>query len=389
MRYEESHPWLTFRYAAVPNMLWAKLGEAYSKNQHLAGIPLPPAMAEHLAGVVLTKGALATAAIEGNTLSEEEAEAIIREGKKLPPSQEYLEIEIRNVVEALTAIDESGRAGTGFELTEEWLKEQNLKVLRDLEHDEHVEPGQYTEEGLVVGGVYRAAPPADVPHLMGRFCEWLNEAFVKPSQDPDLPEDVRFYNAVFGALLGHLYFVWIHPFGDGNGRTARLLEVAILSHSGVVPWIASNLLSDHYNRTRSRYYSRLAAASKKNDVDGFVAYAVEGYVDMLREKIDFVKALQIQISWTNYVHECIRGEAVGSTRDRRRDLVLTMPVGKVVSKKEIRRLSPELAEQYAGHEDRMIQRDLNALEKLGLVRRARGGYEPCAFIMNAFIPIPT
>jgi Fic family protein len=42
-----------------------------------------------------------------------------------------------------------------------------------------------------------------------------------------------------------------HPFGDGNGRVARLIEVQILSESGVIPDVATGLLSDHYSKTRT------------------------------------------------------------------------------------------------------------------------------------------
>ena len=387
MRYEDTHQWLTFQYAPRVNLLWAKLGEAFSKNQHLAGIPLPPALAAHLASVVLTKGALATNAIEGNTLSEEEADAIINEGRKLPPSQEYLETEIRNVVDALTAIDQSGREGNSFRLSEAWIKEQNERVLNGLEHDDHVVPGEYTTSSLLVGNVYRGAPPEDLPYLMDRLCTWLNESFIVPSQDSSQSDDMRFYNAMFAALLAHLYFVWIHPFGDGNGRTARLVEVAILAHSGVVPWIASNLLSDHYNRTRPRYYARLAAASRDDDLDGFIQYAVEGYVDMLREQIDTVKEHQVRTAWTNYVHERLQDQPSGAAKDRRRELVLSLPIHQETPKKSMRHLTAHLAELYAGKGDRTIARDLNAMENLGLVEERENGYRPCAFIMNAFMPL--
>nr|WP_231928134.1 Fic family protein [Devriesea agamarum] len=383
----ETHQWLTFQYAPKVSMLWAKLGEAFSKNQHLAGIPLPPALANALASVVLTKGALATTAIEGNALSEEDVDAIINRGHRLPASQEYLEVEIRNIVKALAVIDESGRQGNGFRLSEAWIKEQNASVLQGLEHDGHVAPGEYTTTNLIVGNIYRGAPPEELDFLMSKLCSWLNEAFIAPSQDKSQSDDMRFYNAVFAALLAHLYLVWIHPFGDGNGRTARLVEVAILAHSGVVPWIASNLLSDFYNRTRTRYYERLAAASRENDLDGFILYAVEGYVDMLREHIDTVKAHQVRIAWINYVHERLRNEPSGPTKERRRDLVLALPIDEETPKKSMRHLTTRIAEMYAGREDRTIARDLNALEKLGLVVKRKGGYIPCAFIMNAFMPL--
>jgi len=387
VRYEQTHPWLTFQMRVEPSTLWAKLGEAFSKNQHLAGIPLPPKIAADLAKVVLTKGALATTAIEGNTLTESEADAIINQGHRLPESQKYLEIEIKNIVEALEQIDASGLAGQGFRLTPNWLKTQNAAILKNLETEKHVIPGEYTQSTLLVDNVYRGAPPEEIPYLIDRLCTWLNESFIAPSQDENNPQDMRFYSAMFAAILAHLYLVWIHPFGDGNGRCARLAEVAILAHSGVVPWVAANLLSDHYNRTRSRYYLKLAAASQDNDPIGFIAYAIEGYVDLLREQIGTVQQHQLRIAWYSYIHEKLRDDPPGKAKDRRRALALAFPLEDVVPKKLIRYLSHELTEQYAGHEQRMIQRDINALIQHGLVTPQEGGYRSASFIMNAFIPL--
>lgn len=388
--YETTHPWLKFQYGPQVSLLWAKLGEAFSKCQHLAGIPLQPGLAQELGSLVMNKGVLATAAIEGNTLSEHEVQQILEEGRSLPPSQDYLEQEIRNVAEAISAIDHNARTGNLFQLTPQWLKEQNAQILKDLETRDDVVAGEYTSSQLVVGSVYRAAPPAEVPYLVDRMCAWLNESFIKPSQDPNLPDDFRFFNAFFGAVLGHLYTVWIHPFGDGNGRTARLLEVAILGHCGVVPWVSSNLLSDHYNRTRSRYYARLDDASKKNDIDGFIQYAAEGLVDMLREHIDRVREHQVDIAWQSFVHERFAAETPGKTKDRRTLLVLALSGKGAVAKAAMRHLTPELAEAYAGLEDRAIARDLKALEKLGLVHETsrRNYWAANQGIMRAFMPLP-
>ncbi len=57
---------------------------------------------------------------------------------------------------------------------------------------------------------------------------------------------------VLKAIVAHLYIAWIHPFGDGNGRTARMVEFKICLSSGIaVP--AGHLLSNHYNETREAY----------------------------------------------------------------------------------------------------------------------------------------
>src|SRR5436305_1872818 len=81
-QYERSHPWLTFSAdlrSASPE-LWLMLGECQSKCEHLAKYPLRPEVADEIHRMYLAKGVLATTAIEGNTLTEEEVRQII-EGK--------------------------------------------------------------------------------------------------------------------------------------------------------------------------------------------------------------------------------------------------------------------------------------------------------------------
>jgi Fic family protein len=383
-RYETQNPWITFTYRSDHDRTACLLGEAFSKCQHFAGTPLQPSLARHLAGVYMIRGAVATTAIEGNTLSEDEVHKILDGTKKLPESQQYLEQEIRNVVDALSSIDEAMERGDNIKLTTDWLKEQNARILHGLELEDHVVPGAYTTKQLFAGS-YRAAPPEDVPYLMDRLFDFIGE-LLEPLSRPDLPPEQRFFQSFFAAVLGHLYIAWIHPFGDGNGRTARLLECAVLASSGVVPWVSSNLLSDHYNRTRSRYYQRLTAASKARDVQGFVNYAAQGFVDMLRDQIKTVQTMQRRTAWINYVHEKLRDGGATTTNHRRRLLVLALEPDQPVARNEIRRLTPELAELYAGKGDKTVTRDLNALEALDLIVREANQVSPNIQKMDAFLP---
>lgn len=386
-RYLDENPWITFQFDSQYEELWARVGEAFSNCRHLAGSPLQPRVTAELAQIYLTKGALGSTAIEGNTLSEEEARAILDGQLALPPSQEYLEREIRNVAEAIMDIDQSSRKGNNFEVSVDWIKDQNRKVLDGLEVGEHVVPGEYTTRRLTVGS-YRAVPPEDVPYLMGRLCEWLNEEWIGKTRSGELPQELRFAYAFFAATLAHLYIAWIHPFGDGNGRTARLLECAILTHSGFVPWVSGNVLSDFYNRTRTRYYQRLDAASKSGDVSGFVRYSAGGFVDMLREQIDRVRSEWRRVAWTNYVHEVMANEPAGPAKDRRLELVLSMGEAEPSSKSDMRILTPSLAAKYASKDMKTTSRDVSKLIELGLVRAVdTKRYVPDIQIMDSFRPI--
>ena len=71
--------------------------------------------------------------------------------------------------------------------------------------------------------------PKDCPALVGMLCDWLNGPdFV--TDDPAL----IFPLGLIRAIVAHLYIAWIHPFGDGNGRTARLVEFQLLLETGAV-----------------------------------------------------------------------------------------------------------------------------------------------------------
>ena len=386
-KYQSTHPWITFDFTGGEfNVLSVRLGEAFSKCRHLTGTPLQPSLAAQLARVYLIKGVSATTAIEGNTLSESEVAEILDERKKLPPSQEYLQREVENMERVLRRIDVDAHNSRGWKVTPSWLRAQNREILEGIPDEEHVVPGEYTTRQLLVGSVYRAAPPEDVPLLVEKLCDWVNSMLVHV-YDNKLDADKRFFQAFYAAVLGHLYIAWIHPFGNGNGRTARALECAILAHSRLVPWVSSSLLSDHYNRTRSRYYAKLDAASRKGDVVGFIEYAADGFVDQLREQIALVQWQQRRVAWVNYVHEVFQYETQGETSKRRRTLLLSMPEKEWTPRSKLRRLTPELAEMYFGVGERALSHDTGKLSALGLIEGdAKTGFRPRVHLMDAFIP---
>ena len=174
------------------------------------------------------------------------------------------------------------------------------------------------------------------------------------------------------AVYAHLYIAWIHPFGDGNGRTARLLEFLILARCGTVPIPAAHLLSDHYNLTRDRYYDELTLSSKPGQSSlGFLAYAIEGFIDGIRATIGMVRAQQLAVAWVNYVHERFASQPNTNASARQRSLVLAMPMGAPVKRDDLEGLTPKLAKLYAATGPRVLSRDLNALKKLGLMRQGQ------------------
>lgn len=393
--FEKTHPWLTFEVdlKRASYRLWLLLGEAASKSDHVRRALLRPEVADDLLNVFLVKGALATTAIEGNTLSEEEVRQVFEDQLKLPPSKEYLAQEIRNVLDAFECIrEEILPDAADADLTVEKIKLYNRLVLDGLPVDDDVEPGEIRKHSVVVGR-YRGAPAGDCEYLLERLCDWMNSnEFKAPSDRPELAPPL----AILKAVLAHLYLAWIHPFGDGNGRTARLLELHVLLASRF-PQPVTQLLSNHYNQTRGEYYRQLDKTSSEG-LNGFLLYAVEGFVEELRAQLDRIWTMQYVDRWEQYLYQ-----RFGETRtdSQRRQLRLVkdlskasiqratkhpLPPLKPIPRGELRRLSPALAEAYAGKTERTLTRDLNALEGDGLIQRWEEGWVPNSDSVLAFMP---
>ncbi len=379
--YEKTHPWLTFSMDLrhLDYISWLLLGEAVSKIEHIAGVPLDPDSAETLHAVYLAKGALATTAIEGNTLTEQEVRDHLSGHLRLPPSRQYLAQEIDNIVAACNLIATGIIRGDSSPITVEEISGYNRLVLENLPLDEDVVPGEIRTHQVMVGR-YRGAPAEDCAFLLDRFCGWLNT--LSPPKGLEQPY------SILTAIAAHLYFVWIHPFGDGNGRTARLIEFRYLLRAGF-PTPAAHLLSNFYNLTRTEYYRRLDQSSASGGrMDDFIAYALRGLVDQLREQLGVIRAMQWDATWRNYVYE--RFGAVTATQQRRRRLVLELSKVSAndgwVEREDIPVITTRLAREYAVKTSKTLTRDLNTVINMGLVEIDGRNVRANKRMILAFLP---
>jgi Fic family protein len=384
-RYEQTHPWITFtlNLSRLGFRTWLLLGETESKCSHLAGAPLTPVVAKELHALYLSKGIHGTTSIEGNTLTEAEVRKRIDGDLPLPRSREYLGTEIDAVLGMCNELAEEVRAGRPPGLSVERIRSFNKRLLMGQPEKEDVTPGRTRTHSVTVGiSSYRGAPAEDCDYLLEKLVQWLNE-MQAPTENPEL----RFPLAVLKAILAHLYIAWIHPFGDGNGRTARLIEFQLMIEAGA-PTPAAHLLSNHYNRTREAYLVALDRTSRPPEypVEGFLLYALQGLVDELREQIEVVRIHQKEVMWQKIVHDIYRDEDTPAKR-RRRHLILDLPLDKVTPRNRLREVSPRVAAEYAGAGAKTVTRDVNELVDRGLLIRTKEGYVANRQIVDAFLPL--
>ncbi|HZJ26216.1 MAG TPA: Fic family protein [Acidimicrobiia bacterium] len=375
------HPWITFDLdlTRMSASFWMLLGEARSKCHHLARVPLPKAYADQLHIVSLAKGAHATTAIEGNTLSEETVQAIV-ERRPVDASPEYQVREVENVITAYNWVLGEIRAGHTPDLTPKLVADFNRMVLDGLDDlEDHVVPGEIRTDPVVVGP-YRAPDAVECDALLAHMCEWLNSSGFAGEGDMRLP------TAIIRASMAHLYLAWIHPFGDGNGRTARLCEYLVLVTSGV-PTSAAHLISNHCNDTRDEYYRQLRYASESGgDVSKFLEYCAEGFVSGLSGQLQYVYDRQVRLTWHEHVAEQVTGR--DPEMRHRRSLIADALLGRgVVTKKDLTRLTADLAAAYANCGPKTLTRDLNELVRLELIVEREGGYAAREDVLLNLLPL--
>ncbi len=331
-------------------------------------VPLSPEFRGKLKWVALLKGAQATTAIEGNTLTEEEIEKIMQ-GGHLSESKAYQEQEVQNILDAMNEIKDYvlAQKSPGI-ITPDLLRQYHRLVGKNLSAPFCAVPGRFAQSQRVVGG-YRCPPPGREKHqvegLVTQLCEWLQKEFKYASGKQS------FMDGILQAIVTHVYIEWIHPFDDGNGRTGRLVEFYLLLRARV-PDICAHILSNHYNNTRPQYYDHLSRCRDKKDLTLFIDYAVTGFLDGLNWRNGLWKEVFVELNkdaWRGHVDDTIaKMKWSKPVFKRRRQLLLGIPLFMPFNSDDIRYTFPKVAREYARVSASTVQRDIKSLINLDLLR---------------------
>ena len=343
-----------------------RLGQCAGMIQSILRLPLLPEVKQELKLVSMIKGAAATTRIEGNTLSDEEAEKTAR-GLELEPSKQYQQQELRNVMDAMNQLfDELANSPRRMLISPEFILRVHGLVGKDLGELFDAIPGRYRQDSRAVNR-YRCPDYRDVPQLMSQLCDWLKSfGYVQGNQS--------LHSAIIQAIVAHVYLEWIHPFGDGNGRTGRLIEFYILCRAGV-PDICSHVLANHYNNTRPEYYGHFDIARRERSLTKFIAYSVLGLRDGLLNVVETVQDCQLTVAWEHFVYAKFKSRPLKNRErfHRLRTLALKIPPDDFEADDALR-LSKELFDLYRDKHSRTIKRDLGELKSMEIVGEMDGKF---------------
>jgi Fic family protein len=222
--------------------------------------PLPPAVLRVLHADLQVRLTFHSNAIEGNTLSLRETQLVIEQGITIGGHSLKEHLEATNHAAAYTLMAELAEATTPLTLAA-ILELHRLVTDRILD-----EPGQFRRGAVSIRGSALVPPPArEVPALMETWLAWLDG-------------EGRRYEPVTRAVIAHHGFLAVHPFLDGNGRTARLLLNLLLIRDGFPPAL---LLQEW----RHGYLEALAQADRGryNPLLNILGRAIESGLDLYLE----------------------------------------------------------------------------------------------------------
>ncbi|MCA1623171.1 MAG: Fic family protein [Acidobacteria bacterium] len=271
IKYELARGWMRFDVVS----LITELAEAKAAVMSLTNTPFQRSWAEKLQDMQLKREIAGTSRIEGAEFTEVEFEQALKES---------------TTEELFTRSQKQARAA---KLTYQWIAELpedrpiDERLITEIHRriitgadDDHCPAGQIRNDGQnVMFGIPRHRGAEG-----GKECEIAFNGLVKAIQ-----REFQDYDILIQALSMHYHFASIHPFIDGNGRTARALEALVLQRAGLRDslFIA---MSNYYYDEKTQYLNALSASRALNhDLTPFLKFGLRGIALQCRRLYEEIK----------------------------------------------------------------------------------------------------
>ncbi len=349
----------------ISNLLWY----ADILQNTILSLPVLPNWSSQINPEIIYSSIAGTAAIEGNAINEQDVRKIA-EGKA--PEAQYSQkhqTEIKNLINAYALIDNIPVAQQPFKLSKELICELHRVITTNIPDDNNI-PGAY-RNGLVYvgdiahGGIYK--PPKileDITRLMQKFIEWINS------------EEITSKPPFIRAALAHYHFALIHPFWDGNGRVARLIE-ALLLQTADIKYVPKSLSNYYYQHVDDYYLAFSKSIKEKKDITAFLEFALQGVVDSLLTMKNLIIFFIKKLALRDYIHFLLNNEKRISKRQH--DLV-SLLLDNINDTFTLNELSAKIPYSflYRKISSQTARRDLKKLLEIKLLRVDESG----RYLMN-------
>lgn len=314
--------------------------------------------------------------IEGNELSFTQAEGVL-EGKKIVASERDIQevINYRNVLKYLDGVLEEngparqgkGKGEGGLEYTEKQILKIHANAVEKIVPEE--QRGKFRKVQVILRNaqtgevVFRPPPAPEVPYLIEDFLKWLNS-----------PEG-REVHPVLRSAIAHYVISSVHPFTDGDGRTARGLATLILFAEGYdIKRLFS--LEEYFDNNAFEYYECLRRTDLTNETD-FAERELTGWLEFftraLAIELSRVKEKVRRISLDSKIKEKLGGKQV-ALNERQMKIMEHIEARGQATMKELKPLLPMISEDT-------ILREMYNLMKQKLIKK-KGSRKAARYVIR-------
>jgi Fic family protein len=245
----------------------ASLMRIEAAREAIGHLPITPGVLATLRETARLQSTHYSTMIEGNRLTQEEVSTVVAKRSGLRPKQRD-EREVLGYYRAMEQVEQFAVAPGG--VTEEQIRMLHGSVMSAGRGK--AKPSIYRDRQNVITDsrsrriVYMPPEAKDVPKLMKALVAWIGASEVE-----GIPGPIR-------AGIAHYQFATIHPYYDGNGRTARLLTTLIL-HRGGYDLKGLYSLEEYYARDLRGYYAALTVGPSHNYYMGRAESDITPWVD--------------------------------------------------------------------------------------------------------------
>ena len=230
----------------------------------------PPWLFFDLKEIMHLLESIASARIEGNRTTLVGAANDIIENQKETKNESIMEL--RNIRKGIEFIEESLK--DNIEISESFIRELHKIVVSDLKEDGSKTPGKFRTANVEISKSKHTPPEhSAVAGLMQELVEYINS-----------PQDGKF--DILKTAISHHRFTAIHPFDNGNGRTARLLTYAMLAKQKFIDDYGTRLLNPAsiFCIDRHEYFHQLSNADKgtSSGTEQWCLYVAKGIQQEVR-----------------------------------------------------------------------------------------------------------
>lgn len=350
LQYELPKNWILYDPIPIANALI----EAKAAVMSLASMPYQRSWADALQEIELKREVAGTSKIEGADFTEEEFDRAI--SSEILPEQQLTRSQ-RQARAAINTYRWIAALAPDFPVTEDLISQVHRRIVTGCD-DDHCAPGQFRSAGEnVVFGRPRHRGVEGGKQCEDAFSALMNE----------FNTSYRAHDPLIQALALHYHMGALHPFYDGNGRTARAVEALLLRRASLKDALFVSM-SNYYYDEKDAYLKCLSEVrANGHNLTSFLSFGLKGIaIQCNRLLVEIRRHIQITL------YRDVLGQMYGrlrSTKKRalaQRQMAIALKLLSIDRRMDATSLFEEVAQQFVGLKApfKAYIRDVNKLLEL-------------------------